>query len=168
MLRNITLGLEVQKVPREDADRRAQKWIRLAGLSGFEDAYPATLSGGMKQRVAIARTLTYDPDIVLLDEPFGALDVQTKNYMIRDLQNLWMQANKTVVMVTHSVSEALMLADRILIFGARPSSIIADVPVELPHPRNSKDTAFRDYEERVTTILSVEVDRAMSLERHRA
>jgi len=165
VLRNITLGLEVQKVPREEAEKRAQKLIRLAGLSGFEDAYPSTLSGGMKQRVAIARALTYDPEIVLLDEPFGALDVQTKNYMIRDLQDLWTQANKTIIMVTHSVTEAVLLADRVLVFGARPSSIIADVKIDLPHPRDLKDPKLKAYEDEVTSILSAEVDKSMSFER---
>ena len=135
VMENVTLGLDIKKTPPQEARRRAQKWITLAGLDGFEDAYPSTLSGGMKQRVAIARALTYDPEVILLDEPFGALDVQTKNYMIHDLQSLWTEANKTIVMVTHSVSEAVLLADRVLIFSARPSSIIADIKIDLPHPR---------------------------------
>ncbi|WP_210215671.1 ABC transporter ATP-binding protein [Mongoliimonas terrestris] len=165
VLRNITLGLEIQKVPRREAEERARKWIRLTGLSGFEDAYPATLSGGMKQRVAIARALTYEPEVLLLDEPFGALDVQTKNYMIRDLQNLWIEANKTIVMVTHSVEEAVLMADRVLVFGARPSSIVADVRIDLPHPRTVDDRRLREYQAEVTAVLSAEVDRSMSLER---
>ncbi len=165
VIRNITLGLEIQKVPRQEAIERASKWIRLAGLSGFENAYPATLSGGMKQRVAIARALAYEPEILLLDEPFGALDVQTKNYMIRDLQNLWVQANKTIVMVTHSVKEAAFMGDRVLVFGARPSSIVADVRIDLPHPREENDPILRRYQDQVTEVLSAEVDRSMSLER---
>lgn len=165
VLRNITLGLEVQRVPRAEAEERARKWIRLTGLSGFENAYPATLSGGMKQRVAIARALTYEPEVLLLDEPFGALDVQTKNYMIRDLQDLWIQANKTIVMVTHSVEEAVLMADRVLVFGARPSSIIADVKIDLPHPRDPNDVVLREYQMQVTSVLSAEVDRSMRRER---
>jgi|SRR5690606_3116580 len=168
VMENVTLGLDIQKVPAEEARRRAQKWITLAGLGGFEDAYPSTLSGGMKQRVAIARALTYDPEVILLDEPFGALDVQTKNYMIRDLQSLWTEANKTIVMVTHSVSEAVLLADRVLIFGARPSSIIADIHIDLPHPRSAEDTSVKAYEQEVTRILSAEVDKSMSMERRAA
>lgn len=168
VMENITLGPEIQKMPKEEGERRAQKWIRLAGLSGFENAYPSTLSGGMKQRVAIARALTYDPEIILLDEPFGALDVQTKNYMIRDLQSLWTEANKTILMVTHSVMEAVLLADRVLIFGARPSSIIADVKIDAPHPRSMNDPALQQYEDEVTRILSAEVDKSMSMERHKA
>jgi NitT/TauT family transport system ATP-binding protein len=165
VLRNITLGLEIQKVPRQEAARRAAKWIRLTGLSGFENAYPATLSGGMKQRVAIARALACEPEILLLDEPFGALDVQTKNYMIKDLQNLWIEANKTIIMVTHSVGEATLLADRVLVFGARPARIVADVTITLPHPRDARDPALRAYEDRITAVVSEEVDKSMSQER---
>lgn len=165
VLENITLGLEIQNVPKQEAAERAKKWIRLTGLSGFEHAYPSTLSGGMKQRVAIARALTYDPEIILLDEPFGALDVQTKNYMIRDLQDLWTEANKTIIMVTHSVMEAVLLADRVLIFGSRPSSIVADVKIDLPHPRTAGSVDVKQYEDEVTRILSAEVDKSMRLER---
>lgn len=165
VLRNITLGLEIRKRPWEEAKRKAEHWIRLTGLEGFEDAYPATLSGGMKQRVAIARALAYEPEILLLDEPFGALDVQTKNYMIKDLQNLWIEANKTIVMVTHSVSEATLMADRVLVFGARPSRIVADVSIDLPHPRDPRDPELRKYQDRVTEVLSGEVDKSMSQER---
>jgi len=165
VMENVTLGLDIKKTPPQEARRRAQKWISLAGLDGFENAYPSTLSGGMKQRVAIARALTYDPEVILLDEPFGALDVQTKNYMIQDLQSLWTEANKTIVMVTHSVSEAVLLADRVLIFSARPSSIIADIKIDLPHPRCSEDQGVKAYESEVTRILSAEVDKSMSMER---
>ncbi|AWM88919.1 ABC transporter ATP-binding protein [Microvirga sp. 17 mud 1-3] len=165
VLGNITLGLDIQGVPKAEAIERARKWIRLTGLSGFEDAYPSMLSGGMKQRVAIARALTYDPEVLLLDEPFGALDVQTKNYMIRDLQDLWQEANRTIVMITHSVNEAVLMADRVLVMSSRPSRVIADVRIELPHPRDQRDPALRRYEDEVTGILSAEVDKAMRLER---
>jgi NitT/TauT family transport system ATP-binding protein len=165
VLGNVMLGPEIQGIPRREAEERARKWIRLAGLSGFEDAYPSTLSGGMKQRVAIARALTAEPEILLLDEPFGALDVQTKHYMIRDLQHLWIEASKTILMVTHSVQEATLLADRVLIFGARPSRIVADVRIDLPHPRDQHAPALREYQDEVTRILSAEVDRAMQVER---
>ena len=165
VLRNVTLGLDIKGVAPNEAEERARKWIRLTGLSGFEHAYPSTLSGGMKQRVAIARALTYDPEILLLDEPFGALDVQTKNYMIQDLQNLWLEANRTIVMITHSVSEAVQLADRVLILSSRPSRVIADVAIKLPHPRDQRDPLLRRHEDEITAILSAEVDKAMSLER---
>lgn len=168
VLRNITLGLEIQKVPMDEARERARKWISLAGLSGFENAYPATLSGGMKQRVAIARALAYEPEILLLDEPFGALDVQTKHYMMRDLQTLWTEADKTIVMVTHSVREATFLSDRVIVLGARPSKIVADIRIDIPHPRNEQDPALHVFEDRITRFLSTEVDRAMAHERSRA
>jgi len=167
VLRNVTLGLEMQKVPLDEAVEKARKWIRMTGLSGFEDAYPSTLSGGMKQRVAIARALTYEPGILLLDEPFGALDVQTKNYVIRDLQDLWVEAKKTIVMVTHSVREAVLMADRVLVFGARPSRIVADVRIDLPHPRDAADPMLKAYQDQVTSVLSAEVDKSMSVERAR-
>jgi NitT/TauT family transport system ATP-binding protein len=165
VLRNITLGLDIQGVKREEAEERALKWIRLTGLSGFENAYPSTLSGGMKQRVAIARALTYEPEVLLLDEPFGALDVQTKNYMIRDLQDLWQEANRTIVMITHSVSEAVHMADRVVVLSSRPSRVIADVRIDVPHPRDRRNPTMHRYEDEITAILSAEVDKAMSLER---
>lgn len=165
VLRNITLGLDIKGVNRRKSEERARKWIRLTGLSGFEDAYPSSLSGGMKQRVAIARALTYDPEVLLLDEPFGALDVQTKNYMIRDLQDLWLEANRTIVMITHSVNEAVQMADRVLVLSSRPSRVIADVTIKVPHPRDRRDPQLRRYEDEVTAVLSAEVDKAMSLER---
>lgn len=167
VLRNITLGPEIAGLPMAEAEKRARKWIRLTGLSGFEDAYPSTLSGGMKQRVAIARALTCEPEILLLDEPFGALDVQTKNYVMRDLQDMWIEANKTILMVTHSVQEATLLADRVLILGARPSRIVADIRIDLPHPRDLSDKKLAAYREEVIRILTAEVDRSMKEEREK-
>jgi NitT/TauT family transport system ATP-binding protein len=165
VLRNITLGLELQKVPRAEADRIARRWIRATGLSGFEHAYPATLSGGMKQRVAIARALAYNPDVVLLDEPFGALDVQTKNYMIKDLHSLWQEANKTILMVTHSVQEAVLMADRVVVFGNRPSGIVHEERIGLAHPRELSHPQMVEHMRNVTQALSAEVDKAMQRER---
>ena len=165
VLRNIMLGLEIRKVPRAEAEERARKWIALTGLSGFESAYPATLSGGMKQRVAIARALAYDPEVILLDEPFGALDVQTKNYMIRDLQDLWQQANKTILMVTHSVQEAILMADRVVVFSARPSRIVYDERIDVPHPRERLDRRLIDRQREIETVLAKEVDKTMRRER---
>lgn len=165
VLKNITLGPEIAGVSKRETEERARHWIRMTGLSGFEDSYPATLSGGMKQRVAIARALTCEPEVLLLDEPFGALDVQTKNYVMKDLQELWVKAEKTIVMVTHSVQEAALLADRVLILGARPSSIVADVKVDLPHPRDPLDPKLQKYRQEITEILSAEVDKSMAGDR---
>ena len=166
VLRNITLGLELQKVPREQAEATARRWLRATGLSGFENAYPATLSGGMKQRVAIARALAYNPDVLLLDEPFGALDVQTKNYMIKDLQSLWQEAGKTILMVTHSVQEAVLMADRVIVFGNRPSGIVHQERIEVQHPRDLGDPRLMAHLKNVTQALSAEVDQAMLRERN--
>ncbi len=165
VLKNITLGLELQGVDKQEAEKIAMRWIRATGLSGFENAYPATLSGGMKQRVAIARAIAYNPDVLLLDEPFGALDVQTKNYMIKDLHHLWQEANKTIVMVTHSVQEAVLMADRVVVFGNRPSGIVHEEIVDLPHPRDITDPQMAQHIKHVTDALSVEVDKAMLRER---
>ena len=132
---NVTLPLEVAGVPQAKARQQAQALVDLVGLSGFEDAYPAQLSGGMAQRVALARALVHDPQLLLLDEPFGALDALTRERMGRELLHIWQVHRKTVVMVTHSVSEAVLLADRILVLGPRPAAIVAEIPVDLPRPR---------------------------------
>jgi NitT/TauT family transport system ATP-binding protein len=132
---NVTLPLEVAGLPRREARGQARALVDLVGLSGFEAAYPAQLSGGMRQRVALARALVHDPRLLLLDEPFGALDALTRERMGQELLRIWQARRKTVVMVTHSVSEAVLLADRVLVLGPRPASIVAEVAVDLRRPR---------------------------------
>lgn len=136
-LENITLPLELQGVPAEQARQRASELVAQVGLQGFEQSYPSELSGGMAQRVAIARALIQEPDLLLLDEPFGALDALTRERMSAELLNLWQGQEKTLVMVTHSISEALLLADRVLVLTPRPGRISLELKVDLPRPREA-------------------------------
>jgi NitT/TauT family transport system ATP-binding protein len=135
VLENIILPLELEGVEPSEAARRAQDLVDLVGLKGFERAWPRDLSGGMAQRVAIARALIHDPDILLLDEPFGSLDALTRERMWMELSRIWQARQKTVLMVTHSINEALFLADRILVLTQRPGKIKLDMAVDLPRPR---------------------------------
>jgi NitT/TauT family transport system ATP-binding protein len=134
--RNIALGLEYRGVARDEAQRRVRAAIGLAGLGGFEEAYPATLSGGMRQRVALMRTLVVEPQILLMDEPFGALDTHTKITLHADLLALWEARHQTVVFVTHDLSEAITLADRIVVMTRRPGRLKLVHDVKLPRPRD--------------------------------
>ncbi len=134
-LANVMLPLELQGVEAGAARRRAQELIELVGLSGFEHSLPRDLSGGMEQRVAIARALSHNPDVLLLDEPFGALDALTRERMGAELLRIWEARKKTVVMVTHSIPEALLLADRVLALSPRPGRVRLALEVALPRPR---------------------------------
>ncbi|HOD05599.1 MAG TPA: ABC transporter ATP-binding protein [Anaerolineaceae bacterium] len=138
VLENITLPLELQGVPVEAACARAREWVAQVGLQGFEDAWPRDLSGGMAQRVALARALIADPDLLLLDEPFGALDALTRERMGAELLALWQARRKTVLLVTHSISEALLLSDRVLVLTQRPGRICLDLSVPFPRPRTEE------------------------------
>ena len=135
---NITLPLELQGLSENETRRRAQELIDLVGLQGFEHSWPRDLSGGMAQRVAIARALVHDPDLLLLDEPFGSLDALTRERMWMELSHIWQARQKTVVMVTHSISESLFLADRVLVLSQRPGKLNLDLKVDLPRPREDE------------------------------
>ncbi len=134
--RNIALGLEYHGVPPAERAARIREAIKLAGLEGFEDAFPATLSGGMRQRVALMRSLIVDPEVLLMDEPFGALDTHTKLNLHAELLSLWEAKHQTVVFVTHDLSEAITLADRIVVMTRRPGRVKLIYDVKLPRPRD--------------------------------
>jgi NitT/TauT family transport system ATP-binding protein len=150
--RNIALGLEYRNLPAAERTARVREAIALAGLQGFEDAYPATLSGGMRQRVALMRSLVVDPEILLMDEPFGALDTHTKLNLHAELLSLWQTKRQTVIFVTHDLSEAITLADRIVVMTRRPGRIKQIYDVKLPRPRDvirlrETDEYAREYTE---------------------
>lgn len=135
VLRNVMLPLEVQGVPAADAEQRARRAVALVGLQGFEHAFPRQLSGGMAQRAALARTLVHEPTLLLLDEPFGALDAITRERMNLELHRIRQALHCTAVMVTHNISEAVFLADRVLALSRRPGRIVAEIPITLRFPR---------------------------------
>jgi len=157
VLQNVELGLEALGVPPAQRRERALAAIDTIGLDGFESAYPKELSGGMRQRVGFARALVVNPDILLMDEPFSALDVLTADNLKSDLLDLW-QAKKTgingILFVTHNIEEAVMLADRIIIFNSNPGSIRGDLKVTLPHPRSDLDARFKNQVDRVYTLMT--------------
>jgi ABC-type nitrate/sulfonate/bicarbonate transport system ATPase subunit len=137
VLNNVILGPELDGRSRREARTRARELLPLFGLEGFENAYPGMLSGGMRQRAALLRTFLTDRDVLLLDEPFGALDELTRRELQRWLLKIWQQFRKTILFITHDVEEAIFLADRVLVFSARPGRIVRDMTVDLPRPRGS-------------------------------
>ena len=158
VLRNVLYGLEKQGIAREERMRRAQLFIDLVGLTGFEDSYPAQLSGGMKQRAAIARTLAIDPQILLMDEPFGALDAQTRLLMQAELLNIWQRSRKTVIFVTHDVHEAVFLAERVAVMSSRPGHIkeIVETRFDKADPGLTRSAPFIDMVDHVWNLVRAE------------
>jgi len=162
---NVLYGLERMGLARAEREKRAQSFIDLVGLTGFEDSYPAQLSGGMKQRAAIARTLAFDPKILLMDEPFGALDAQTRHLMQTELLAIWQRARKTVVFVTHDVQEAVYLADRVAVMSARPGRIktIVETRFDKSDPGLTKSKAFVDKVDELWSLVRDEAVKALAV-----
>jgi NitT/TauT family transport system ATP-binding protein len=159
---NILYGLERQGMPKAEREKRALAFIELVGLSGFEDSYPSQLSGGMRQRCAIARTLAFDPKILLMDEPFGALDAQTRGLMQSELMRIWQATPKTVIFVTHDVQEAVYLADRVAVMSARPGRIktIVDTKFDKTDPHVHKAKTFVDKVDEIWGLVKEEAIKA--------
>jgi NitT/TauT family transport system ATP-binding protein len=153
-LGNVAFGLEMKGVPKEERERIAREQLRLVKLEKFADAYPHHLSGGMQQRVAIARALAYNPRVLLMDEPFAALDALTRDEMQRLLAEVWRETRKTVVYVTHNVAEAVYLADRVIVMTPHPGRIKAEVPIRLARPRDALSVEFLDHQKELLRHLT--------------
>jgi len=154
---NVELGLEAQGVSRAVRENRAEEAIDLIGLGGYESAYPKEMSGGMRQRVGLARALVVHPDLLLMDEPFSALDVLTAETLRTDLIDLWMDGKlpvKSVLMVTHNIEEAVLMCDRILVFSSNPGRVAQELRVPFPHPRNRHDAAFRKFVDDIYALMT--------------
>ncbi|MEE4131387.1 MULTISPECIES: AAA-associated domain-containing protein [Pseudomonas] len=161
VLENVEVGLEAQGVPAQQRRKRALAAIDLIGLDGFESAYPKELSGGMRQRVGMARALVIDPDVLLMDEPFSALDVLTAETLRTDLLDMWSEGRmpiKSILMVTHNIAEAVLMCDRILLFSSNPGRVISEIKVDLPQPRNRQDPIFQALVEDIYVLMTQDSD----------
>jgi len=156
-LQNIEMGLEIRGVDKEKRRLTAMEYIKQFGLSGFENRYPRELSGGMKQRVAIARTLIMNPKVVLMDEPFGSLDSQTRNGMQEFLLKIWQERGDTIIFVTHNVDEAVFLSDEIVVLSRRPGRIIKRIEVNIPRPRDRTSEECNRIRRDILRVLEVEM-----------
>jgi NitT/TauT family transport system ATP-binding protein len=164
VFKNVIFGLECQGLDNSEGKERAQKFIKLVGLAGFEDHYPHELSGGMQQRCNLARALTVDPQILIMDEPFAALDAQTREIMQSELLRIWRESGKTVLFITHQINEAIYLADRVIVFGARPGRVKEMMKIDIPRPRPlsvKRDKRFLEYEDHLWTMIEEEVKKTM-------
>jgi NitT/TauT family transport system ATP-binding protein len=146
-LENVLLPLRLKGEPLAPARERAEAMLNLVGLSGFRDSYPHELSGGMQQRVSLARSLIRDPSVLVMDEPFSALDAMTRENMMIELQRIWLEKRPSVLFITHSIPEAVFLADRVLVMSGRPGRVIADIAVDLPRPRTVETLGSPDFVE---------------------
>jgi NitT/TauT family transport system ATP-binding protein len=168
---NVELGLEELGVPPPERERRARTFIELTGLAGYESRYPHQLSGGMRQRVGIARALAVEPAVLLMDEPFSALDAQTRQLMQEELLGIWQRTRQTILYVTHNIHEAVYMADRVVVLSRRPGRVLAEVKVELPRPREERmigEPAFVAAVERIWALIREQAAEALRTEPNRA
>nr|QNO42940.1 vitamin B12 import ATP-binding protein BtuD [Methanosarcinales archaeon ANME-2c ERB4] len=156
VLKNVEFGLEINGMKEKERREIAEKYIALVGLKGFENHYPYELSGGMKQRVAIARALATEPSILLMDEPFGSVDAQTRNVLQEELLRIWKRTKKTVLFVTHSVDEAVYLADRVAVMSARPGCLVKCLDIDIPRPRKRTSLEVNEFREKLLMLLGLE------------
>ncbi len=156
---NVAFGPMLRKLPRARQTEIAQHYLEVVGLAGHGEKFPNQLSGGMKQRVAIARALANDPSVLLMDEPFGALDAQTREVLQEEMLRIWQHERKTVVFVTHSISESLFLADRIVVMATRPGAVKQVLDVPMTHPRERSDPAFIALERHIKQLVREEVEK---------
>ncbi len=168
---NVAYGLVCSGVPRREARERVIPFIKLVGLDGFADKYPYELSGGMQQRANLARALAVNPALMLMDEPFAALDAQTREVMQAELLRIWNEAKKTVLFITHQIDEAIYLSDRVIVMSARPGRILADIRVDIPRPRSlsiKRTPEFVKYEARVWELISSQIPGVRSTDHREA
>lgn len=164
VFKNVIFGLECQGLDNSEGTARANEFIKLVGLGGFEEHFPHELSGGMQQRCNLARALTVDPKILIMDEPFAALDAQTREIMQSELLRIWRESQKTVLFITHQINEAIYLADRVIVFAARPGRVKATIKIDIPRPRDlsvKRDPRFLKYEDEVWNLIEEEVKKTM-------
>jgi len=163
VMENVTFPLK-KEMSKKQAEDQAKKYLQMVQLSNYLHHYPHELSGGMQQRVAIARALAMNPDTLLMDEPFGALDEQTRTRLHGQLETIWTETKKTILFVTHSISESIKLSDRIIVMGTKPGTILQDIQVDLPRPREQYKKEMLEIEEHIMGYLKKEIDKVVSEE----
>lgn len=161
---NVRFGMKMAKIPKEEQEIRLEKYLKMVQLSQFKSYYPHEISGGMKQRAALARALTLDSKILLMDEPFSALDKQTINILRKELEQIWEQTKKTILYITHSVEEAVYFADRVVVLSDNPGEIKEIIPVDLPRPREIEDEAFVRLRGRILKNIKREAEKIAKAE----